>query len=191
MNNANIKSNIRKDKAAIKAAANRANRILAKYPELQKRFAAIMMKAKKQAQLGATPWFQKPVESFSGVGSWGYGVPGSGQSLLFADQTPLNGLGQSWWETALESDFTQDLIGFGKDIYTHKTIAADERKALELEIQQIQAKTAAMEQQEALARAMERSGTFTRSVGTTLQDNPMAIPLLLGLGGLLLFMRMK
>lgn len=211
MNKSQINTQIRKDKAAIKAAANRANRILARYPELQREFVAIMEKARKQKQLGATPWFQMPVESFSGVGSyaytppnnvgtcnrlgsWGYGSPGSGQALLFAENTPaMSGLGQDapWYERLLESDFTSDLVDFGQSIVTHERIAADEQRQLELEIQQIQAKTDELEKQTALAEALERSGTFTRSVQTTLSENPMTIPLLVGLGGLLIFMQTR
>ena len=191
MNNANMKAKIAGDKRAIKAAANRANRILRKYPELQVEFAQIMGKAKRQAQLGATPWFEMPVESLSKVPDYwqriGY-VPGSGEQFIFS------GLGQNdtpWYERILESDFTSDLVDFGQKIVTHERIAADEQAQLELEIQKIQAKTKELESQEALARALERSGTMTRAVGTTLAENPMALPLLLALGGTLIFMQMK
>lgn len=213
MNKSQINAQIRKDKAAIKQAANRANRILSKYPELQRDFVVIMEKAREQKQLGSTPWFNMPVESFSGVGSygyqppvaglgeergrWGYGVPGSG-AALFAENTPraFTGLGQNnegggWFDTFLESDFTSDLLDFGQKIVTHERIAKDEQRQLELEIQQIQAKTAELEKQTALAEALERSGTMTRAVGTTLRENPMTIPLLVGLGALLFFQVQK
>lgn len=184
MNKAQINANIRKEKAAIKRAANRANRILSKYPELQVEFAAIMDKARKQKQLGATPWFQMPVESFSGFGQ---------SNSLFAN-TLNGGLGQDerpWYETVLESDFMGDLVGFGQKIVTHERIAADEQRQLELELAQIQAKNEALDKQTALAAALERSGTFGRSVKSTLADNPMTIPLLLGLGGALIFMQTR
>jgi hypothetical protein len=173
MNEAQIQATIRKDKTAIKQAANRAYRLLRKYPNLQKEFAVIMEKGRKAQQLGAIPWFQMPVESLSGYGE-----------EFILGQTP-------WYESVLESDFMTDLVGFGQKIVTHERIAKDEQRQLELELAQIQAKNEALDKQSALVTAMERSGTFTRSVGTQLSENPMTIPLLLGLGGLLIYMRMK
>lgn len=180
MNITQINAQIRKDKAAIKQAANRANRLLAKYPDLQRRFKQIMEKARKQKQLGAVPWFSMPVESFSGMG----------QNSLY--ENTFNGLGENdWMSNLLETDFMIEMVDFGKDIVTHERIAKDEQRQLELELAQIEAKNATLDKQTALADALQRSGTLTRSVGTTLSENPMTIPLLVGLGGLLIFLRMK
>ena len=163
MNINQINRKIRQDKAAIRQAESRVNRILARYPEYQQEFKAIMQKHRQKSPetLGQAPWFQLPVESLSAVGQ---------------NDAP-------WYESSLVSD----LFDFGTKIVTHERIAADEQKQLELELAQIESKNAALDKQIALQKALERSGTMTRAVGTTLADNPMTIPLLIALGGGLIF----
>lgn len=158
-----IQQKIREEKRAINQSKARVMRLLAKYPDYQQAFKAIMSKHEaKAAPLGQlAPWYQKPVESLSAVEP-------------------------AWYESSIVSD----LFDFGTSIAKHERIAAAEQKELEIELQMIAEKNEALDKQLILQKRLEESGTMTRAVGTRLQEMPWAIPALIGLSGLFIFLQM-
>lgn len=93
----------------------------------------------------------------------------------------------SWFD----NEFVSDLFDFGVGIATHERIAADEQKQLELELAQIEAKNASLDKQLSLQSALSKSKAYGGSFVDELLDSPAKIAALVGLGGLLIWMRRK
>lgn len=93
----------------------------------------------------------------------------------------------SWYD----NQFVSDLFDFGVSIATHERIAADEQAQLELELAQIEAKNASLDKQLSLQSALSKSKAYGGSFVDELLDSPAKIAALVGLGGLLIWMRKK
>lgn len=89
-----------------------------------------------------------------------------------------------------KSGFANDLFSLSKDLIRSKTISSDQRKTLNLELEQIEAKNRALDKQIALRKSTGGIVAYTGSYFDELMSSPLKLAAVAGLG-YLLFTKIK
>jgi len=112
-------------------------------------------------------------------------------ALLKKHKVLSKGLGAVEDEKAwYESDFISDILDFAPSVYASHQVSKDEQKALELELQQIEAKNRSLDKQIALQQTLgQKAGAYGSSFMDELFNSPVKLAALVAGGAYLLYSR--